>query len=681
MDFKYLFFFWFLFTCSLTSNAQKENNSEIIEQIIETVAETNPEDFDYSHLVERLNYYHKNPIDLNKTNKNQLQELIFLNPLQISSLLDHIISNGKIIDILEIQSIDGFDLPTVEKLQYFSKVNLSGFENYGFNNILSNANHDFLFRYGRVLENQKGYNNIGSGYLGSKERLFLRYRYNYQDNLQISLNVEKDAGEPILGTKFNKGPDYVSGSILATNYNKFKKLLVGDYALQFGQGLSLWSGLSYGKGADIFSIARQDVGLKPYTSINEFSFLRGFATEIKFGKVSFIPFISYKKLDASSSTDLITNEELIGTLQENGLHRSSSEIENKNILSQTLYGTNIQFNSNTFSVGLNAYHTEYNKAFSLKDKPYNQFDFSGNKLSNLGLYYSYNFRNIYFFGEIAHSLNTGSAFLNGIISSITPIVSIVLLHRNYQKNYHSFFNQGISENTKAINEKGFYGGIQIKPDKKLDLNFYADVFNFPWLKFNADAPSNGYEIFSQLNYTPNKSTKLIIRYKEEEKQQNVLENVNINSLENVKKRSIRTEIQYQISKDLNFRNRVEILQFKEDSKLHQYGFLVYQDINYQPLDSKISGNLRFALFETAGFDTRIYAYENDVLYGYSIPGLQDTGGRFYLNGRFAVKKGIDLWLRYSITKYNNLEKISSGLEEIAGNTKSDIKLQLRFQFQ
>jgi hypothetical protein len=44
----------------------------VIEEIIESITEDAEEDFDYSELVERLNYYHKNPIDLNKVLTEQL---------------------------------------------------------------------------------------------------------------------------------------------------------------------------------------------------------------------------------------------------------------------------------------------------------------------------------------------------------------------------------------------------------------------------------------------------------------------------------------------------------------------------------------------------------------------------------------------------------------------------------
>lgn len=629
--------------------------------------------------MERLNHYRKRPLNLNKATQEQLKELIFLNPLQINNLLDHIQTNGKLIDQLELQSIVGFNIETIQLLLLFSSINSNtGLEQLSFSNLLKKGNNDIITRFGRVLENQKGYHNFldenRSRYLGNPYKLLTRYRFSYEDKILFSLNIDKDAGEKIL---YKNKPDFLSASLYLKNISRFKKIVLGDFSLQFGQGLTLWSGLSYGKGADLFSLAKQDLGLKPYTSFNEFSYLRGFATQINFGKLDFTPFVSFKNLDAS--TDVEREEIKILSLQQSGLHRTKNELNNKNSVHQFVTGGNLEYKHNRLSIGLNAYHSIYSAYFKSSETPYQYFNFRGKELSNFGLNYNYSIRNIYVFGEIAKSLNYGSAYLNGLMASLSPTLSLVLSHRNYQKNYHSFFNQAISESSQSNNENGFYSGFHYKSGRKYDFSFYTDIFKFPWLKYRIDAPSMGYDIFSQFSYSLNKTTKFIFRYRLKEKQQNNSENTSFNILEDVVKQNYRLELQYKVHQNFTFKNRAEMVQFKKSGQ-QSFGFLAYQDINYHPFNSSFSGSIRYTLFETEDFDTRIYSYENDVLYGYSIPGLQNRGIRFYANGRYTLKKGLDVWLKYSQTKYNNLEEIGSGLELIEGNKKSEIRIQLRYQF-
>lgn len=688
MSFKcklYLFLIGIVLFFSQKSFAQITTDP-VIEYILEFVAENQTDDFDYTELVDRLNYYRKNKLNLNKASKSQLQELIFLNPLQINALLDHISVNGNLITTLELQSVDGFDLETIRNLLYFADINTpTGFENFSFSKMLKEGNSDLLIRFSRILELQDGYKTPSSAtasrYLGTPERLFFRYRFAFSNNIQFSMNLEKDAGEKYWNNSNGQvGPDFSSASLFIKDIRKIKKLAIGDYALQFGQGLTLWSGLGFGKGADIFSVARQDLGLRAYTSVNEFSFFRGLATEINMGRFNLTPFVSYNRLDAGIALNPLTNLEDISSLQQSGLHRTANELNSKGRIRQFLYGANLQYNHRKLSIGLTAYQSNYSQSFAPGNSLYNQFDFTGKELTNMGINYSYTVNNTYFFGEFAHSLNYGFAYLNGLIASLSPAVSAVLFHRNYQKDYYSFYNQGIGESSTAVNEKGFYAGLQIKPDRKFEIDFYTDLFKFPWLKFRVDAPSSGYDIFTQFNYTPSRSTRFTLRYQFQNKQQNSPNRIQTNVLEFVKRSNYRAEVQYQINKSFSLRNRIEMAQYHEESDNQRFGFLAYQDINYSPLSSRWSGNMRFTLFQTDGFDTRIYTYENDVLYGFSIPGFQDEGIKYYLNARYNVKRGVDLWIKYSYTQFNNRENIGSGLELIAGNSRSEIKLQLRYQF-
>ena len=89
----------------------------------------------------------------------------------------------------------------------------------------------------------------------------------------------------------------------------------------------------------------------------------------------------------------------------------------------------------------------------------------------------------------------------------------------------------------------------------------------------------------------------------------------------------------------------------------------------------------FYLFQTDSYNAKVYAYENDVPGAYSIPAYYYRGSRFYLMLDYNITRKIEIWLRYSQTYYNNQNVISAGgLTEIDGNTKSEIKAQIRFKF-
>ena len=69
--------------------------------------------------LEVLGGLRKRPLTLNNTTANELNKIFFLSPLQISNLLLHIKENGKLAELLELQTIEGFDEKTVQSLLPF----------------------------------------------------------------------------------------------------------------------------------------------------------------------------------------------------------------------------------------------------------------------------------------------------------------------------------------------------------------------------------------------------------------------------------------------------------------------------------------------------------------------------------------------------------------------------------
>lgn len=676
MRFKYLLIYIFIFI-ALQAKAQSLEEAQI-RDILESVAENLPDDYDLSELIEVLGQLKKHPINLNNTNPEELKAILFLTPLQISNFFAYLKENERLIDVLELQSIDAFDTKTVESLLPFVTVNeSSAYEKLSFRNLNNFGNHDVLLRAARTLEKQKGYTDLpGNRYLGTPEKIQTRYRYQFETILSVALTVDKDAGETLMG----KPVDFYSGNVAIFKLGRIQKLIVGDYALQFGQGLTLWSGFSFGKGPDITGVVKKDLGLRPYNSANEYSFFRGLSATINlFKNITITPFISYRKLDASQQLDSLGNL-VQATINQTGLHRTPSEIENKNTLTQQAYGTVIQYSKNDFSFGAIGYQNKFSQPFITQTALYDKDSFTGKSLTNIGLYGNYTYRNIYFFGEAAKSLNSGSAYLGGALISLSPQVSAAILYRNYAPNYHNFFNQAISEATEATNEKGLYAGLNITPNKKWIFSFYGDYFKFPWLKYRINGPSDGYEILSQAVYSPKKTLRFLARFKTENKLQNNDLNTALDVLDQVKREGYRVEINWQLNKTWSFENRIEFSQFKKGNSSSEFGRLIYQDVNYQPPFSKISANMRLAYFNTPSYNSRIYAYEDDVLYSFAFGLYNGKGFRSYFNIKYSLGKKLNFWARYGLFIYQETTTIGTYLDEIQGNKKSEIKIQMRYQF-
>lgn len=653
----------------------------IIRDIIEQLAPELGEDYDLSELIEVLGQYRRKPLDLNTTNPEELKTLFFLSPLQISNLLTYRNTYGTFSNILEIQAIDGFDLQTLERLMPFVRVgNDLDLKDIFSKQLFKAADQELFLRYGQTLNKQRGFEDLpGSRYLGTSEKLLGKYRYRYKEMLAANVVFEKDAGEYLFSGINKRSMDFVSGNLTLSNFSKIKTLVVGDYGLQFGQGLTMWSGFGYGKGPDVTSVAKKDLGVRPYSSANEVSFLRGAAASLNINdRWLLTAFASSRKLDASTKTaDDGTVTQV--NMSSSGLHRTSTEIRNKNALGQQVLGGAIQYLSDNLNAGIVAYNSHYSNAFVTGPLAYNQFNFTGKELTNAGLHYNYTFQNIYFYGELAHSLEGGIAYVQGAMASISRSVSLVVVNRSYDKDYHSFFTRSLGETADARNEKGWYAGINVTPNKRITFALYGDVFKFPWLKYRIDQPSAGYEILSQAIYTPVKAVKATLRVKTESKQQNPDGNVDSTYILNLSKTNYRLALSWQLSRSLTLEHRSELVQYHKAS-VNDIGFMIYQDLGIHPAGKKLSGTARIAYFNTDSYNSRVYAYEDDVLYSSGFGMYNGKGFRGYLNVRYKMLRNLDLWARYAIFIYQDVETVGSGLDLIQGNKKNELKFQLRYQF-
>ena len=273
------------------------------------------------------------------------------------------------------------------------------------------------------------------------------------------------------------------------------------------------------------------------------------------------------------------------------------------------------------------------------------------------------------------------AYLNGAVISLDPRLSVSILQRNYERGFQNLFSNALGEGSKNTNEKGWYFGAASSINSKWAVSGYFDVFTFPWLRYNTDAPSFGHEWLAQLTFAPSKKLELYARWRKEVKQENNPGNdPGIDYTVDRVRQYLRFHAAYKLSKEFSMKSRLELSEYSIGGYSPENGYLIYQDVIYTMSKLPLTVSLRFALFDTESYNAGIYAYENDVLYAYSIPAYYYRGARTYLMLNYMIYKGFEIWLRYSQTYLDNKDVISSGLSEIQGNTKSEIKAQLSIKF-
>lgn len=692
----------FLFLASLPlalAQVEPEGNqigkAPQLEDKIEQLSSQTDAELDYSELVDELLQYIQQPINLNKASDRELRQLQ-LNDLQIYNLTDYIQKYGEVTSIYELNLIEGFDSTLVSALSSFITFQLEPpGAKITAKNLLTRGRHQVLTRYQRVLEPQVGYSfasdsllklKPNSRYLGSADKVYVRYGYNFYNRLRFGITMEKDAGETLwpANDTLKKGFDFYSAHLYYRGNKFVKHFVVGDYHLAFGQGLTMYSTLAFGKSADAITNRRIAQPIKPNTGVNENLFMRGVATTISPLKSTDVTlFFSDKKVDASvKGSDSLDAEQLyISSLQESGYHRTPGELASKNSIRQTVYGANVQSRVKMFRLGATAMHTAFDTQIKPGGSLYQSFNFQGNSLDNYGFDLVAILRKFTFFSEAAYSSNGGKAMLAGATATPDPRLAISAVYRNYGNDYQSFFSNAFAEGSSNSNEKGFYLGMFAQLQRKLSLSAYADYFKSNWLRYRVDAPSMGVEYLGQLNYNPTRYTLIQLRYRYKQKQLNASGVVAYTDYpEPETRQNLRLHVSIKINAGITLKSRIETLWWSTPGFDTRRGFLIYQDVIWNPENKPWQLNMRYALFDTDTYNERMYAYESDVLYAFSIPAYYYKGNRFYLMARLDLGRNVDIWLRYAITHYTNQQTIGSGLDLIDGNRKSEVKVQLRLKF-
>jgi hypothetical protein len=364
-----------------------------------------------------------------------------------------------------------------------------------------------------------------------------------------------------------------------------------------------------------------------------------------------------------------------------GLHSNEQEMKDKDAVQEEIVGGNITCRGNSFKFGATAIQTAYNAYYKPYDRPDNSFAFRGRTLSNGSVDYEWKTGNLLFFGEEAWSSNGGLAFLNALSINIPGNCFISILYRDYARNYSTPYASPFAEYYKGSNEQGWFTGITVRAIRHTTLTAYLDIYHFPWLRYNLNSPSGGRDILLLAEYSPGDRMEATIRYQSETRgEKNSSEMTAFIPIGERRKDRLRMNVSLCPSPILTLRSRIEMQITRTASGTKEQGFLVYQDVLFQPADMRARWVIRYSLFDTDGYDSRIYSWENDLLQVYSVPFYYGKGSRIYLLFNSSQGKHITYWIKCARTLSPGRNSMGSGLTEIKGNHKTELGVQVRIRF-
>jgi hypothetical protein len=624
------------------------------------------------------------PVHINLATDDELSRLFWLTMVQRKDIREYIRNNGFLHTKYEIAYIQGFTREDAGLILPFIdfKTRLED-DSLSLPALMARGKSNLLIRSQTVLEKEAGYKSVESPtpsnhFVGDPYRHYLRYSFDAGNRFSAGLVAEKDAGEEFFKGSNRQGFDFYSGYVQVSNCKFLKTFILGDYRLGFGQGLVL--------GANNFSMGRSASvmaqGITHYHSADENRFFRGLAASAKVGSLEVSAWLSAHSVDGNvTSGDTLTDySPEITSLQYSGIHSTPAQIEDKGLVRLSATGVNLSVVRRYFRSGLTFNGYRFSSPVHPPARLYNQYYFRGRANYNVGWDFRAQLNHWAFYGEHAFSENRGFAMVDGLEVLVSSRLSFSLAGRYYGRSYQSFFASAWGENSLVNNEQGVYMGLVFQPLNAIQFNGYIDMFYFPWFRFRSNMPSNGRNMALQMNISPVGNFVVKLTYRNKQVEENLPATTAVTApMVNVTTQRVKLVVASASPAQISAQSHVEA-SFYSNTRETSQGLYLGQTISWQSASVPVKCSAHYGLFDVGQYNARLYVYEPDLPYTFQMNMFSGKGSRACAMVEFKPSKIFSIWLKYSITRYNNKQTIGYGPYQIQGTDKSELKVQIISKF-
>ena len=620
---------------------------DIILDIYNAVTEIG--EVDYEQLQADLYALHDAPINLNNTSDEELQQLYFLSPQQIDDILAYA-DKHPFESLYELRMIASLADYEIRDLLPFVRVGASTQEhNLYAREVFAYASHEITTRLdARDIESS-----------GGSDPMYIqaRYRFDYQRRVTFGAQLRRPAG--------GMAEDLQYGAYLQLRdiTPHLHTVVAGNFQASFGQGLVLAPVFHTGKSMYVASVGQMREGLRYYNSVDGEG-LHGAGATLRW------EWSKKTRLDASVLYSM---------------KRANDSTWHH------LIGANLTVRHNRLQVALTAIENIWSDSIHpYRNTAYNQHYFRGRNQAVIGASARYNYGWFDVFGEVAAAQNNapslegrdGERFphwgLGTIIGSrFYPAsgVSLIALYRYYSPWFDNALGYAFSETSRIGDENGGYLGFDITRWRNWRFIGYGDVFYFSGPKYGLpQSKTVGYDAMAEAKYTNHRLPvtcypsywSLSLRLRARQKGEATY--------------SARAQFEWS-SGGWSLRTTADANLTPKSlnpNSLIPYGVSLAQDVSYDftpytVLHTPLSLKLRVQFFDAREWANRIYLYEHDVLYAFSIPAVYGLGGRAYLCLRWQIMPQLALYFRVSETVYAK----SWATAHDRPQTRTDVHLLLR----
>lgn len=632
--------------------------------------------------IEWLENLAQHPLQINRSTREDLMALPFLNTAQVDSLLSYRDKKYGICSLGELQLISGWDYYSRRYFSLFVRFDslyvapreADPFHAVRLCHKMVIGRHELETRLDVPFYQRQGYKTLDhptatNHYLGNPLNHIVRYRYQYKKEIAYGLTMAKDAGEPVCKQGFYPY-DYLSGYFMCRPRNKSWSFVLGDY--EINDRLGLFFGRDYFAGREqiVRSQSFRSMHFRPHTSGNEYRFFRGGAFAWQRRNWQILGFVSYRKMDARWSESADT----VRSLQTTGLHRTISEIERRRSLGVWVGGGHVGWNSTRFGIGLNGYYTRFASTIFPERRYYNAYYFRGTQAGGVALSSYYRHRRFEWQGEVALDHKLHWAMIHTAQIQFAARLSAHIQYRQFTPRFVSMYGNSIQQNGRVANEQGVLLGIRYLPKPKWELTAYADFFQFPKPTYRSILDhAKGLELNIRSRSPLTYRSILNVRYRMKCRQQ---------TISGYKRLEYRQTHRFQLGavwtwKRFELHSQMDGTYACRQSGKTSKGAMCSVRTKWKPSRHFQLKNF-LGYHWTDDYEAAVYVYEPQMLHAGAFSSFAYHGMRAVALADYSITNKLTLSCRISSTYLLNRDRISSGINEIDSPWKNDMSVQLRW---
>lgn len=654
--------------------AQPATDSAFADPLLGAVLDVYDTDADAEPLAELLSEWMEHPLDVNMADAALMARLPHLGPALALAIVRHRNQHGPFPTLDALEAVEGLSAERVAAARPFLTATPPPAR--------QRLRAEGLQRFGRRLDLGRGYrpDSTRTTYAGSPDRLYTRIRIR-RGRVRLGLALDKDAGEPLRWDPSARtfGFDHVAGFAAAEGIGRLDRLVAGDFNVLLGQGVLFWRGTALGKSREsVRAVIRSGTGLRGQASAEEDRFLRGLgATFRAAGPLRATFFVSRRRLDARLGASPSTGADRprqTAALARGGLHRTPGEIEGRGVVTERLGGGALTMAAGPVTAGISGYHNRYAPPLAAGESASGVSAFGG---ALLGAFYP--------FGEIAMTGAGSVGGIGGVAVQMPPHGELIVLVRQYARGFVSPHGYAFGErNGVTQNEAGWYAGLDLRPAPGWRLTAYFDLYRFPGARFGVPRPAGGHEALVYVERAPRRWLRVSAQLRHETRDAGAeardATGRSLDALREETRQSVRLHADYAYSPALRLRARLELVRAAAPGLADAVGRLLYQDVRWHPAP-RLRLDARIALFDVDRYEARVFTYEDDLTYTFSVPAFSGRGQRSYLRVGWRLSPGLTVEGKAAVTRWEDVETVGSGLDAVAGNRMREVRLQVRFHLR